>query len=149
MALREARREDIRRIVEMLADDDVARGREDFSGDMASYDAAFDAIAADPNNTLYVWDHQGAVMGCLQLTFIPGMSYGGSWIAKVEGVRVDRSLRGLGIGEQMMEAMIEKSRARGCKQLQLTTDKRRTDAQRFYVRQGLDASHIGMKINLF
>lgn len=149
MPLREARREDIRRIVEMLADDEVARGREDFSGDMAAYKAAFDAIAADPNNTLYVWDHQGEVMGCLQLTFIPGMSYHGSWIAKVEGVRVDRSLRGLGIGEQMMDTVIAKARARGCKQLQLTTDKRRADAQRFYVRLGLDASHEGMKINLF
>jgi len=148
MPLREARREDIRRIVEMLADDEVARGREDFSGDMAAYEVAFDAIASDPNNTLYVWDHQGEVMGCLQLTFIPGMSYHGSWIAKVEGVRVDRSLRGLGIGEQMMDAVIAKARARGCKQLQLTTDKRRIDAQRFYARLGLDASHEGMKINL-
>ena len=148
MPLREARREDIRRIVEMLADDEVARGREDFSGDMAAYEVAFDAIAGDPNNTLYVWDHEGAAMGFLQLTFIPGMSYHGSWIAKVEGVRVDRSLRGLGIGEQMMDAMIAKSRARGCKQLQLTTDKRREAAQRFYARLGFDASHEGMKINL-
>ncbi|EKS37085.1 hypothetical protein HMPREF9695_03503 [Afipia broomeae ATCC 49717] len=132
----------------MLADDEIARGREDFSSNMAAYCAAFDAIAADPNNTLYVWDHEGTAMGCLQLTFIPGMSYHGAWIAKVEGVRVDRSLRGLGIGEQMMEAMIAKSRARGCKQLQLTTDKRRVDAQRFYARLGFDASHEGMKINL-
>ncbi len=114
MALREARREDIRRIVEMLADDEVARGREDLSGDMTPYHTAFDVIAADPNNTLYVWDENGAVMGCLQLTFIPGMSYHGSWIAKVEGVRVDRSLRGLGIGERMIDAIVDKSRARGC-----------------------------------
>jgi ribosomal protein S18 acetylase RimI-like enzyme len=148
MAIREARREDIRRMVEMLADDEVARGREDLSGDMAAYHVAFDAIAADPNNALYVWDEDGAVMGCLQLTFIPGMSYHGSWIAKVEGVRVDRSLRSLGIGEQMMDAMIEKSRARGCKQLQLTTNKRRIDAQRFYRRLGFEASHEGMKLDL-
>lgn len=148
MALREARREDIRRIVEMLADDEVARGRENLSGDMAAYHAAFGAIAADPNNTLYVWDHEGAVMGCLQLTFIPGMSYSGSWIAKVEGVRVDRSLRGLGVGEQMMDAIVAKSRARGCKQLQLTTNKRRIDAQRFYKRLGFEASHEGMKLDL-
>ncbi len=114
----------------------------------AAYEIAFDAIAADPNNTLYVWDQDGAVMGCLQLTFIPGLSYQGSWIAKVEGVRVDHSLRGLGIGEQMMDAMIEKSRARGCKQLQLTTNKRRIDAQRFYRRLGFEASHEGMKLDL-
>lgn len=148
MALREARREDIRRIVEMLADDEVARGREDLSGDMGPYHAAFDAIAADPNNTLYVWEENGAVMGCLQLTFIPGMSYNGSWIAKVESVRVDRSLRGLGIGEQMFDALVVKSRARGCKQLQLTTNKLRLDAQRFYTRLGFEASHEGMKLDL-
>ena len=116
--------------------------------DILEHSPAGDWAPLDPNNTLYVWDHEGAAMGCLQLTFIPGMSYHGSWIAKVEGVRVDRSLRGLGIGEQMMDAMIAKSRARGCKQLQLTTDKRREAAQRFYARLGFDASHEGMKINL-
>lgn len=148
MALREARREDVRRIVEMLADDDVAQGREDLSGDMAAYDAAFDAIAADANNTLYVWDEGGAVTGCLQLTFLPGLSYRGSWIAQVEGVRVDRSLRGRGIGERMMAVVAEKARARGCKHLQLLTDKRRVDAQRFYARLGFVASHEGMKLAL-
>lgn len=149
MTLREARREDIRRIVEMLADDEVARGREDLScNNLNAYHVAFDAIAADSNNTLYVWDQDGAVMGCLQLTFIPGMSYQGSWIAKVEGVRVDHSLRGLGIGGRMIDAIVEKSRARGCKQLQLTTNKRRVDAQRFYRRLGFEASHEGMKLDL-
>lgn len=148
MTLREARQDDIRRIIELLADDEVARGREDLSGDMAAYHAAFDDIAADPNNTLYVWDENGAVMGCLQLTFIPGMSYGGSWIAKIEGVRVDRSLRGLGIGEQMIDFIVAKSRARGCKQLQLTTNKQRIEAQRFYRRIGFEASHEGMKLDL-
>lgn len=148
MPLREARRDDVPRIIEMLADDEIARGREDLSGDMAAYHAAFDTIAEDPNNTLYVWDHEGTAMGCLQLTFIPGMSYHGSWIAKVEGVRVDRSLRGLGIGEQMIDAIVAKSRARGCKQLQLTTNKQRIDAQRFYSRLGFEASHEGMKLEL-
>lgn len=148
MELREARREDIRRVVEMLADDDLARSREDLTGDMAAYHAAFDAIAADPNNTLYVWDDNGAVMGCLQLTFLPGISYQGAWIAQVEGVRVDSSLRGTGVGEKMMEAVIAKSRERGCKQLQLTTNKKRTDAQRFYSRLGFVGSHEGMKLAL-
>ena len=148
MALREARRADIRRVVEMLADDELARGREDLTGDMASYYAAFDAIAADPNNSLYVWDENGAVMGCLQLTFLPGISYQGSWIAQVEGVRVDSSLRGTGIGEKMMETVIAKARERGCKQLQLTTNKWRTNAQRFYSRLGFVGSHEGMKLAL-
>jgi N-acetylglutamate synthase-like GNAT family acetyltransferase len=145
--LREARREDIRRIVEMLADDALSIGREKLEGDLKSYQVAFDAIAADPNNTLYVWDEDG-VVGCLQLTFIPGMSYQGSWIAQVEGVRVDRSMRGEGIGEEMMKFVIAKARERGCKHMQLMTNKRRSDAQRFYERLGFVMSHEGMKLAL-
>lgn len=144
---REARRDDIRRIVEMLADDALASGRENLDGNMKAYEAAFDAIAADPNNTLYVWDEDG-VVGCLQLTYLPGMSYQGSWIAQVEGVRVDRSMRGEGIGEEMMKFVIAKSRERGCKHVQLMTNKRRTDAQRFYERLGFEMSHEGMKLTL-
>ena len=146
--LREGRRDDIKRIVEMLADDALASGREKLDGDMAAYHAAFDAIATDPNNTFYVWDEDGQVVGCLQLTFLPGMSYQGSWIAQVEGVRVDRSMRGEGIGEEMMKFVIAKSRERGCKQLQLKTDKRRFDAHRFYERLGFVMSHEGMKFAL-
>ena len=146
--LREARRDDIKRIVEMLDDDALASGREKLSGDMAAYQAAFDAIAADPNNTLYVWDEDDIAMGCLQLTFIPGMSYQGSWIAQVEGARVDRSMRGEGIGEEMMKFIVAKARERGCKHLQLMTNKRRTDAQRFYERLGFVMSHEGMKLKL-
>ena len=146
--LREGRRDDIKRIVEMLADDALASGREKLDGDMAAYHAAFDAIATDPNNTFYVWDKDGQVVGCLQLTFLPGMSYQGSWIAQVEGVRVDRSMRGEGIGEEIMKFVIAKSRERGCKYLQLMTNKRRTDAQRFYERLGFKMSHEGMKLKL-
>lgn len=146
--LREAERRDIKRIVEMLDDDALASGREKPGGDMKVYQGAFDAIAADPNNTLYVWDEDGVAMGCLQLTFIPGISYQGSWIAQVEGVRVDRSMRGEGIGEEMMKFVISKSRERGCKHLQLMTNKRRSDAQRFYARLGFEMSHEGMKLAL-
>ena len=146
--LREAKREDIRRIVEMLDDDALASGRENLKGSLQPYETAFDTIAADPNNSLYVWDEDGEVMGCLQLTFIPGISYQGSWIAQVEGVRVDRSMRGEGIGEEMMKFIIARSRERGCKHLQLMTDKRRFDAQRFYERLGFVMSHEGMKLKL-
>ncbi|MEW6767315.1 MAG: GNAT family N-acetyltransferase [Pseudomonadota bacterium] len=148
MMLREAVHGDIKRIVEMLADDALASGRENLMGDLKAYHTAFDAIAADPNNTLYVWDEEGVAMGCLQLTFLPGMSYQGSWIAQVEGVRVDRSMRGEGIGEEMMKAVVAKARERGCKYLQLMTNKRRGDAQRFYERLGFEMSHEGMKLAL-
>ena len=145
--LREARRDDIKRIVEMLDDDALASGREK-PADMTAYQTAFEVIAADANNALYVWDEDDVAMGCLQLTFLPGMSYRGSWIAQVEGVRVDRSMRGEGIGEEMMKFVIAKARERGCKHVQLMTDKRRHDAQRFYERLGFVMSHEGMKLKL-
>jgi GNAT superfamily N-acetyltransferase len=146
--LRLARRDDVERIVALLADDDIARARENFAASRARYDAAFEAIASDANNDLYVWDEGGQVIGCLQLTFIPGLSYQGAWLAKVEGVRVDRVWRGRGVGEAMIAQALARCRQRGCKQLQLTTDKRRVDAQRFYRRLGFVASHEGMTIAL-
>lgn len=147
MALRIARPDDIRRIVEMLADDELARSREDLSGDLAPYHAAFDAIAADANQFLYVWD-DGEVVGCAQLMFLPGLSYQGAWTAQVEGVRVDSARRGQRIGEKLMAALIAKSRARGCLVLQLKTDKRRRAAHRFYERLGFEMSHEGMRLKL-
>ena len=109
MGLRAATRGDVRRIVEMLDDDEIAKGRENLA-DMAPYEAAFDAIAADPNNSLHVWEEGGKVVGCLQLTFIPGLSYQGAWTAQVEGVRVDRALRGSGIGARMIAVAAALSR---------------------------------------
>ncbi len=148
MALREARREDVRRIVEMLADDELGQSRETLSGDMAGYYAAFDVIAADPNNALYVWEDDGEVIGCAQLIFLPGLSYQGAWSAQVEGVRVDSARRGQKIGERMIAAIIEKSRARGCHRLQLKSNNQRVAAHRFYERLGFAKSHVGMKLDL-
>jgi GNAT superfamily N-acetyltransferase len=147
MGLREATRDDIRRMVELLDDDEIAKGRENLA-DMAPYEAAFDAIAADPNNALHVWEERGRVVGCLQLTFLPGLSYQGAWTAQVEGVRVDRALRGWGVGAPMRAAAAALPRARGCKVLQLKTDKRRVHAHRFYERLGFTKSHEGMKLGL-
>ncbi|MBY0380861.1 MAG: GNAT family N-acetyltransferase [Xanthobacteraceae bacterium] len=148
MGLREAKREDIPRIMELLMDDDLGRGREGDLSDLGPYHAAFDTIVTDPNNALYVWDEDGRLAGCLQLTFIPGLSYKGAWLAQVEGVRVDASLRGQHIGEKMMQAVMEISRRRGCRTLQLKTDKRRVDAHRFYKRLGFINSHEAFTMRL-
>jgi GNAT superfamily N-acetyltransferase len=147
MALRDARREDVAAVVELLADDPLGSTREN-AGDLAAYLEAFDAIAADPNNLLLVWDEKGQVAGCLQLTYIPGLSRGGGWRAQVEAVRVGSSHRGRQIGERMMQAVIGMARARGCGLVQLTTDKQRHDAHRFYQRLGFVSSHEGMKLKL-
>lgn len=148
MGLREARREDIGRILDMLVDDELARSRENLSVGLDPYLTAFDTIAADPDNTIYVWEEAGNVVGSLQLTFIPGIAYQGAWLAQVESVRVDSSLRGQRIGEKMMQAVMEVARQRGCRTMQLKTDKRRTAAHRFYQRLGFALSHEAMTIKL-
>ena len=147
MGLREARRDEVGRIVEMLADDELGLSREDPS-DLAPYLKGFDAIAADPLNTQYVWEEDGKVVGCLQLTLLPGIAQKGMWRAQIEGVRIAGSLRGTGVGARMIRAVIAVARERGCTVLQLTTNKVRKDAQRFYEQLGFERSHEGMKIKL-
>jgi ribosomal protein S18 acetylase RimI-like enzyme len=147
MGLREARRDEVRKIVEMLIDDQLGKGRECLD-DLTPYLKAFDAIDADPFNTQYVWDENGEVLGCLQLTVIPGIAQQGAWRAQIEGVRVAGSSRGSGVGNKMMQAVMTIARERGCVQIQLTTNKVRTDAQRFYEALGFEKTHEGMKLML-
>ena len=96
----------------------------------------------------YVWDEHGEVLGCLQLTVIPGMSQKGAWHAQIEGVRTLGSRRGSGIGKKMMAAIMEIARKKGCKSMQLLTNKSRVAAQRFYRSLGFENSHEGMKAKL-
>jgi ribosomal protein S18 acetylase RimI-like enzyme len=147
MGLREAKRDEVRQIVEMLIDDHLGKGRETLD-DLTPYLEAFDVIAADPSNTQYVWDENGEVVGCLQLTVIPGLSQRGMWRAQIEGVRVKGSTRGSGVGQKMMHAIMAIARERGCGQMQLTTNKVRADAHRFYETLGFEKSHEGMKRKL-
>ena len=113
------------------------------------YYDAFTAIDHDPNNELVVAvDSNDTVLGVLQLTFIPGLTYQGGWRALVEGVRVASDARSSGIGRQMFEWVIQRARTRGCHMLQLTSDKSRPDAIRFYESLGFVASHEGMKLRL-
>jgi ribosomal protein S18 acetylase RimI-like enzyme len=87
-------------------------------------------------------------VGTLQLTFIPGISRQGMWRAVVEGVRVDRTARDRGLGQQMVEWAVARARERRCGMVQLTSDKSRRDAIRFYERLGFEATHEGMKLLL-
>ena len=134
---------DVAAIVALLADDVLGAAREN-PGDPV-YDAAFAAIAADPNQLLAVAELDGRVVGCLQLSFMPGLSHRGAWRGQVESVRVAGDQRGSGLGRRMMAWAMEQCRARGCRLVQLTTDKSRADARRFYESLGFVASHEGMK----
>ncbi|MFD6446696.1 GNAT family N-acetyltransferase [Promicromonospora sp. NPDC060204] len=146
LTFREAERDDLERIVELIADDAVAATRTGTYG--AAHVAGFEAVAASPDNELVVAESDGAVIGVMQLTFIPGISRNGASRLLVEAVRVDRALRGQGIGRLMMEHAHERGRARGCVLAQLTSDKQRPDAHRFYRNLGYEQSHEGFKLPL-
>ena len=146
---RRATEADVAAIVALLADDDLGRAREDLGPPLPeAYARAFVAIDRDPNQLLVVAERAGAVVGCLQLTFVPGLSRRGAWRGLVEGVRIAASQRGEGLGRALMAWAIAACRERGCSLVQLTTDKRRLDAHRFYGRLGFVASHEGMKLDL-
>jgi ribosomal protein S18 acetylase RimI-like enzyme len=150
LRFRPARADDLPALVHLLADDPLGAGREsDASPLPESYRLAFDAIDADPDNELVVVEAPGVpVAGMLQLTFTPYLTYRGGWRATIEGVRVGAALRSAGIGRRMFEWAIERARERGCHLVQLTTDKARPDAIRFYETLGFTASHEGMKLHL-
>ena len=149
ITLRDARREDVPAIVAMLADDALGAAREVMTEPLpASYYAAFDALARDPNNRLLIAEINGEIVGTLQITFIHGLSRQGAKRALIEAVRVASLHRGKGFGEQIIREAVEMARREGCAMVQLTTDKSRKDAHRFYERLGFVASHEGMKLTL-
>ena len=149
LTFRRAIRSDVSNIVRLLAADALGVKREAYESPLPdSYYAAFEAITADPNNELVVACQDGRVIGILQLTFIPYLTYRGSWRALVEGVRIDASVRSRGIGRKLLEWAIERARERGCHLVQLTSDKTRAGAIRFYESLGFVASHEGFKLPL-
>ncbi len=146
---RPAQRADLPAVVALLADDPLGAKRERFDDPLPqSYRDAFAAIEADPHNELWVAELNGQVAGVLQLTLIPYLTYQGGWRALIEGVRVAAVHRGKGLGKALFEWAISRARERGCHLVQLTTDKARPDARRFYERLGFVASHEGMKLLL-
>lgn len=132
----------------MLADDPLGAKREKFEDPLPeSYINTFEVIDADPHNELVVAELEGDVVGVLQLTFIPYLTYQGGWRALIEGVRVSSQHRGKGLGHKLFEWAIDRAKARGCHLIQLTSDKARPDAIRFYEDLGFKATHEGMKLH--
>jgi len=144
--IRTARRDDVPAIVHLLADDTFGASREQPTDPLPqAYWDAFDAISIQGGNELLVAEANGEVVGCLQLTVIPGLSRVGALRAQIEGVRVSSRHRGQRIGEALVDAATERAKTLGCVLVQLTTDRRRVDAHRFYERLGFESTHIGMK----
>jgi GNAT superfamily N-acetyltransferase len=150
MKFRKATREDLPFIVQMLADDELGQIREDFRMPLPpQYYQAFTNIDNDPNQELVVVDNElGEPIGTLHLSFIQYLTYQGGIRAQIEAVRIHKSHRGEGVGRQFFLWAIERSKQRGAHLLQLTTDKKRPDALRFYENLGFKATHEGMKFHL-
>jgi len=149
LTFRTANSEDLEILVSLLINDPLGSLREDSATPLNSqYVSAFAAIQKDPNNELIVAELGNQLVGMLQLTFIPYLTHIGSWRCLVEGVRIHEEFRGSGYGERMFEFAIDRAKDRGCKLIQLTSDKARPDAIRFYEKMGFKASHEGFKLAL-
>ncbi|MEW2415857.1 GNAT family N-acetyltransferase [Streptomyces sp. NPDC046866] len=143
MELREATRQDLPVVLALLADAGEERAEV-----TEAHEQALAAIGADPRNEMLVLADGEAVVGCLQLTYIPGLGQGGRERALVEAVRIREDRRGGGLGAVLMRLAVERARGRGCALVQLTSNKRRSAAHRFYERLGFARSHEGFKLRL-
>lgn len=149
MNFRKATKEDVPFIVQMMADDELGKLREDFKDPLPQqYYQAFSNIDNDPNQELIVIENEsGEIIGTLQLSFIQYLTYQGGIRAQIEAVRIRNDQRGQGIGEKLFRWAIDRAKEKGAHLLQLTTDKQRPDAIRFYENLGFKATHEGMKLH--
>jgi GNAT superfamily N-acetyltransferase len=150
LTFRDAHSDDIPTLVRLSHEGD-ARGKDTPPLDPATltdprYRAAFDEIAADPAHRLIAVERAGEVIGTLQLSFIPGLPNFGIKRGIIENVHIRADCRGHGYGSQMMQWAIERCREAGCGMVQLTSNKVRTEAHRFYERLGFSKTHEGFKL---
>jgi len=149
LTYRLATQEDLVEIVRLLLEDELGAERENLHLPLTdSYQAAFEAITADRNQELTVVERAGEIVATYQLSFIPYLTYQGGLRAQVEAVRVKASYRGQGLGTTIFHQVIERAKSKGAHLLQLTTDKKRAKAKKFYDALGFVASHEGMKLHL-
>lgn len=148
LSYRQAERKDLHDIVQLLFQDELGAQRESFSGGLDEiYVSAFEKIQSDTNQELYVAELEGEIIGTFQLSFLQYLTYKGCLRAQIEAVRVKSTHRGMGIGRKMFDYAIVRSKQKGAHLLQLTTDKRRPEALKFYESIGFVASHEGMKLH--
>jgi len=152
LSFRKAKVADLKLLVNLLADDELGQQREYTSSPLnMAYRQSFEQITIDPNNELIVVEQDQTkpiIVGMLQLTFIPYLTHIGSWRCLVEGVRIHKDYRGLGLGTEFFQWAINRAKEKNCAIIQLTSDKKRPDAIRFYEKLGFSASHEGFKLKL-
>lgn len=149
MIFRKATEKDISAIVEMIADDALGKTRENYKLPLPQeYILAFQNIIKDVNQELMVVENEESqILGTFQLSFIQYLTYQGGIRAQIEAVRIHKNHRGLGLGKQMFQWAIQRAKTRKAHVLQLTTDKKRPKAIKFYEDLGFKATHEGMKMH--
>lgn len=149
MEIRIARREDLAQIISLLADDELGSQRETYQEQINDcYINAFERIEKEPNNHLIVCAENSKIIACMQLTFIPHLTFKGGTRAQIEAVRVHKEYRDMGIGKKLFEWAIDRAEQEGCHMLQLTTNKTRESAKNFYEAMGFTSTHEGLKLYL-
>jgi len=140
---------DLRSILDLYIQDELSNAREKLNPDLNSrYIEAFYMIDNDPNQFLMAVILNTEIVGTCHLTIMPSLTYVGSTRMQIEAVRVAAKYRGQKIGEWMMNAAIQYAKSRGASIIQLTTNKSRPRAKKFYESIGFEASHEGMKLYL-
>lgn len=149
LKFRLAKKDDLFDIVKMLSDDTLGAKREKFEAILSdNYLKAFENISKDPNQELTIVEMDGETVATFQLTFIQYLTHQGGLRAQIEAVRTNSKYRGKGIGTKVFEYIIERAKQKGCRMVQLTSDKQRPDAIKFYETIGFIATHEGMKLKI-
>ena len=146
---RTATEADLPFILQLAQQDDIGAQRDPLRSDHQSEALrGLRAINADPNHNLIIVEQDGQAVGSFQLSFITGVSRLGAWRGQIEAVRVSAQSRGQGIGTEMMRWALKMREERGCNLVQLTSDRKREAAHRFYENLGFSASHTGFRLKL-
>lgn len=147
--IRSAVRADLPAIVKLLAEDPLGKRRENFRIPLPeSYVHAFESIKESPEHQILVALLHESIAGVMQLSMIPNLTYQGRWRAQIEGLRVKERYRDQGIGKMLVQHAINQAKLKHCVMVQLTTDKQRPEANRFYRNLGFKLSHEGLKLAL-
>lgn len=147
--IREARSSDVAALVAIFAADELGGHGDTTAPEIfGKYLRAFERIASSPDQTLYVAECDGQVVGTFQTMVLTSLIGRGSSSMIIEAVQTRGDMRGQGIGAQMIEFAIAEAKRRGLRLVQLTSNASRTDAHRFYERLGFKQSHLGFKMAL-
>ena len=149
ITFRPAERVELAAIVALLAQDELGQTRESMETELnPAYIAAFEAIDSDPGNEVIVGIDSDGIVGTMQLSYIPNLTFQGATRCQIEGVRIAERARGGGLGQEMIGWAVLRAQEKGCGIVQLTSNKARDRAIAFYESLGFEATHIGFKMYL-